>query len=142
MELPKFNETFLPILEILKDGKTIKGRELVQEVIKKFYSELPKELLDQTTKSGDPLIENRIAWGKSYLKKGGLVHYPQRGYFQITEKGKSAKPENITLDKVQANVIRFYEPEKRSDTSSVTENNASPQDLIDLGFEKIDLQDS
>ncbi len=138
MELPKFNETFLPILEILEDGKIIKGRELVQEVIKVFYSDLPKELLDKTTKSGDPLIENRIAWGKSYLKKGGLVHYPQRGYVQITEKGKSAKPENVTLEKVQANVIRFYEPEKQSSTISVTENNASPQDLIDLGFEKIE----
>ena len=44
---------------------------------------------EEKTKSGGRLIENRIAWGKSYLKKGGLVHYPQRGYVQITEKGKS-----------------------------------------------------
>jgi len=140
MELPKFNETFLPILEILKDDKIIKGRELVQEVIKRFYSGLPQELLDQTTKSGDPLIENRIAWGKSYLKKGGLVHYPQRGYVQITEKGKSTKPENVSLDKVQSNVIRFYEPEKQTITSSPDGENASPQDLIDLGFEKIERE--
>ena len=79
MELPKFNETFIPILKVLKDGKTIKGRELIRLVEEKFYSNLPVELLQETTKSGDRLIENRIAWGKSYLKKGGLVHYPQRG---------------------------------------------------------------
>lgn len=69
MELPKFNKTFLPILAILKDGKTIKGRELIRRVEEKYYSHLSEELLKSTTKSGDRLIENRIAWGKSYLKK-------------------------------------------------------------------------
>ena len=45
MELPKFNETFLPILEVLKDGQVIKGRDLVLLVEERFYSKLPKELL-------------------------------------------------------------------------------------------------
>lgn len=69
MDLPKFNETFLPILEILSDEKVIKGRELVRLVEERFYSDLAPELLGQHTKSGDRVIENRIAWGKSYLKK-------------------------------------------------------------------------
>ena len=116
MELPKFNETFLPILEILKDGEVIKGRDLVRLVVERFYSGLSQDLLEQTTKSGDRLIENRIAWGKSYLKKGGLVHYPQRGYVQITEKGKSAKPENVSLNAIHSNVITFYESVYRPET--------------------------
>ena len=65
MNLPKFNETFLPILEVLKDGKIIKGRDLIRIVEERFYSSLPAHLLEQTTKSGDRVIENRIAWGKS-----------------------------------------------------------------------------
>lgn len=141
MELPKFNETFLPILQILSDGKTIKGRELIRLVEERFYSQLPQELLDQKTKSGDRLIENRIAWGKSYLKKGGLVHFPQRGYVQITDKGKLAKPEKVSLQEIQSNVISFYEPEENK---TVNKNNvgssASPQDLIDAGFEKIERE--
>jgi len=32
MELPKFNEAFLPILEVLKDGEIIKGRDLIRLV--------------------------------------------------------------------------------------------------------------
>lgn len=140
MELPKLNETFLPILEVLKDGKTIKGRDLVRVVEERFYSDLPQELLEQKTKSGDRLIANRIAWGKSYLKKGELVHYPQRGYVQITEKGKTAKPENISLDDIQSNVITFYEPESKSVSKTKIEGNASPQDLIDSGFEKIERE--
>jgi len=139
MELPKFNETFIPILEVLKDGQIIKGRDLIRVVEERFYSELPKELLEQTTKSGDRLIENRIAWGKSYLKKGGLVHYPQRGYVQITEKGKTAKAENVSLDNIQSNVINFYEPENKQASQSA-EANASPQDLIDSGFDQIERE--
>jgi len=140
MELPKFNETFLPILKVLKDGEIIKGRELVRLVEDRFYSNLPLDLLEQITKSGDRLIENRIAWGKSYLKKGGLVHYPQRGYVQITEKGKSAKPENVSLNDIQSNVITFYEPESKSAPDTTIVVNASPQDLIDSGFEKIERE--
>ncbi len=140
MELPKFNDTFLPILEVLKDGEIIKGRDLVRLVEDRFYSNLPQDLLEQITKSGDRLIENRIAWGKSYLKKGGLVHYPQRGYVQITEKGKSAKPENVSLNDIQSNVITFYEPESKSAPDTTIVVNASPQDLIDSGFEKIERE--
>lgn len=140
MELPKFNETFLPILEVLSNGATIKGRDLIRIVEDKFYSKLPKELLEQKTKSGDRLIENRIAWGKSYLKKGGLVHYPQRGYVQITEKGKSAKSENISLADIQSNVVTFYEPENKSKLTPDLKSDASPQDLIDSGFEQIERE--
>lgn len=140
MELPKFNETFLPILEVLKDGEVIKGRDLVRLVEERFYSGLHPDLLEQTTKSGDRLIENRIAWGKSYLKKGGLVHYPQRGYVQITEKGKSAKLENVSLDDIHSNVITFYEPENTSSSVTTIVANASPQDLIDSGFEQIERE--
>lgn len=140
MELPKFNETFLPILEVLRDEKILKGRDLVRIVEEKYYSELPDDLLTQTTKSGDRLIENRIAWGKSYLKKGGLVHYPQRGFVQITEKGKLAQPENVSLDKIQSNVITFYEPESNIPSPTKVESNASPQDLIDSGIEQIERE--
>ncbi|GGY82892.1 Mrr restriction system protein [Cellvibrio zantedeschiae] len=138
MDLPKFNETFLPILQVLSNGETITGRELAQLVEQKFYSHLPEELLSQTTKSGDRLIENRIAWGKSYLKKGGLVHYPQRGHVQITSKGKEAKPENLSLEHMQSNVISFYEPESSKSTIDENMSTSSPQDLIDSGIEQIE----
>lgn len=139
MDLPKFNETFLPILEILKDGKTIKGRDLLRIVEERFYSNLPQELREEKTKSGDRLIENRIAWGKSYLKKGGLVHFPQRGYVQITEKGMSTKSENVSLEHIHSDVIAFYEPENQA-TKSDFKVNSSPQDLIDSGFNQIESE--
>src|ERR1035437_5230488 len=96
-ELPKFHETFKPILDILSDGEIMNHRELLKRVVDKYYSNLPKELLEQKTKSREILILNRIAWGKSYLKKGGYIIYPERAMVQITEKGKKSNEEKLQL---------------------------------------------
>jgi len=140
-ELPKFHETFTPILEVLSDGKIIHHRELLKNVLDKYYSDLPKELLEEKTKSGELLILNRIAWGKSYLKKGGFIIYPERGMVQITEKGKSQKS-NLTLKKVEGNSFEFYVAEKSkiNEINNIELNHATPQDLIDQGFLEIENQ--
>ncbi len=142
-DLPKFHETFNPILEILSDGQIIHHRELLKKVVDKYYSDLPKDLLDQKTKSGEPLILNRIAWGKSYLKKGGYIIYPVRGMVQITEKGKKSNNEKLQLKDIDAgsNFMDFYADEKTKGISSTSEiKNSSPQDLIDRGFSEIEAQ--
>ena len=64
-ELPKFNETFMPILEVLSDGAILHHREVIQQVEERYYADLPSELLEQKTKSGNSLLRNRIEWGKS-----------------------------------------------------------------------------
>ncbi len=37
LELPKFQETFNPILDVLSNGETIQYRELIKQVIEKHY---------------------------------------------------------------------------------------------------------
>jgi len=141
MEIPKFDETFLPILEILKSGKVYKTRELIEEVKVKFYSGLTEEQLKLETKSGDLLIDNRIAWGKSYLKKGGYVHFPERGHVQITEKGKNHSANLSVRDLENENtVFEFYRPEKKLglENGKIEIDISSPQDLIDEGFNRIE----
>lgn len=145
LEIPKFHETFNPILEILSDGKILHTREMQKLVIEKYYSNLPKELLEEKTKSGEVLINNRIAWGKSYLKKGRYIHYPERGNVQITEKGKNQQS-NLTLREVEedGDLLSFYTEENskvKSNSSNIQKiKNASPQDLIDEGFSEIELE--
>lgn len=143
MEIPKFDETFIPILEILKDGKVLKSRELIEEVKTRFYSYLSEEQLKQETKSGDLLIDNRIAWGKSYLKKGGYIAFPQRGFVQITEKGKNHSTTLTVRDLESENsMFDFY---KQENSSMKVDNKgqpeiSSPQDLIDDGFNRIESE--
>jgi restriction system protein len=143
IDLPKFHETFNPILEILSNGQIIHHRELLKKVVEKYYSELPKELLDQKTQTGELLILNRIAWGKSYLKKGGYIIYPERGMVQITDKGIKSREEKLQLKDIdgESNFMDFYVDEKTKGSSNNPEiKNSSPQDLIDRGFLEIEAQ--
>lgn len=142
MELPKFHETFNPILEILSDEKTIHHRELLVRVLDKYYSDLPQDLLEIKTKSGEKLILNRIAWGKSYLKKGGFITYPERGTVQITQKGKDALSKKVSLSDIEneTGFLQFYSDEKSKTPSKLEINNSSPQDLIDTGVSAIESQ--
>ena len=145
LEIPKFHETFNPILEILSDGKTIHTREMQKLVIEKYYSQLPKELLEKKTKSGEILINNRIAWGKSYLKKGGYIEYPERGHVKITDKGLKQKAE-LSLKNVvdDSGIVAFYADENLKNKAGKNELkeiiNSSPQDLIDTGFSQIEKE--
>lgn len=142
MELPKFHETFIPILEILSDGKTLHHRDLLNKVVEKYYSDLPVELLNEKTKSGEKLILNRIAWGKSYLKKAGYIIYPERGFVQITEKGKKHQGE-LKLSQIEGEtgMANFYTGEKDKNGSKSNEvHNSSPQDLIEIGFSAIETE--
>ena len=142
-ELPKFHETFNPILDILKNGNVLKHRQLLIKVIDKFYSNLPADLLEQRTKSGEKLILNRIAWGKSYLKKGGFINYPERGVVQITDKGKQALGQQLQLKDIEgeSGFLNFYSDEKtKGIIESIEIKNSTPQDLIDTGFSEMELQ--
>jgi len=145
LEIPKFHETFNPILEILSNGETIHFRDLQKFVIKKYFSHLTAEQLSEKTKSGDNLINNRIAWGKSYLKKGGYINYPVRGSVKITEKGLKQKSELSLKNVVEdSGIINFYSEENSKDNLDNIEIkeivNSSPQDLIDKGFSQIEKE--
>ena len=127
-------------MEILSDKEIIHTRELQKKVIERYYGHLSKELLEEKTKSGEILINNRIAWGKSYLKKGGYIHYPSRGNVQITDKGLLQKTElSLRNLEEESTILQFYQTEKDKQFPEIKEiSNASPQDLIDEGFSQIE----
>mgnify|MGYP001943739652 FL=1 len=148
MELPKYHETFIPILEILNTVDSLKSRELASKVRDVYYSDLPEELLNQKTSTGANVLLDRIQWGKSYLKMAKFVSYPKRGLVQITEKGKSRlATSSLPLYDLQ-NDQDFIdhresvksEKENKIELDTVSAENASPQDLIDSGFSSIETE--
>ena len=145
VEIPKFHETFNPILDVLSNGETIHTREMQRLVIEKYYANLPVELLNEKTKSGEILINNRIAWGKSYLKKGGYIVYPERGNVKITEKGLNHKS-TLSLKDIEedSNILNFYKEENSKNKAEKDDynkiQNSTPQDLIDEGFTQIEAE--
>jgi len=144
-QLPKFHETFIPILQVLSDGKVISFNGLKHIVYSRFYGELPDDLLQQRTKSGDVVIMNRIGWGKTYLKQAEMLTQPSRGLVQITEKGRKVLEKgNLSLKDIYkdpeflANRKILEERTNRVHEESASES--SPQDLIDSGFRIIENQ--
>jgi restriction system protein len=143
MELPKYHETFIPILEILNGEESIHHRDLSNRVKEKYYSNLPIELLELKTSSGANVLIDRIGWGKSYLKQGKFVIYPKRGEVQITQKGKETlKGGNFTLQDLKKDIDfleyrKLSKLKKENEVEEVNVENASPQDLIDSGFTTI-----
>ncbi len=80
--------------------------------------------------------------GKSYLKKAGYIHYPERGMVQITPKGKDACQKKLELTDLEneSDFLTFYKEEKTGTIDNIIIKSASPQDLIDSGFSQIDTQ--
>lgn len=143
--LPKFYDTFIPILQILSDGRIIHYGELKQQVFEAYFADLPNELLQRSTKSGEPLILNRIGWGKAYLKQAGMVHQPQRAMVQITDKGREVlKKSSLTLEELKNDEdYQRHELAKAANSQgdTITANpDQSPQDLIDAGVDAIEKQ--
>lgn len=148
MELPKYHESFIPVLETLNTVESLKSRELASQVRDKYYSDLPQELLNQKTTTGANVLLDRILWAKSYLKMGKFVLYPKRGLVQITEKGKKILASGkLTLKDLQndQDFINHRESvksqkENEVELDTVNVENASPQDLIDSGFSTIETE--
>lgn len=144
LELPKYHETFIPVLDILSNGKKIHVNELKKAVRDKHYSHLDKQLLNQRIKSGEITILHRIGWAKSYLKHAGFVTQPERGMVKITEKGMARlKTGELTLQQLQMEPEYIErERKKRQSTKHKEETqefeNATPHDLIDQGIETIE----
>lgn len=145
MELPKFHETFMPILLTLEKEGTLTTSELIIKVTSKYYDNLPEDVKKLKTRSGKIILQDRIHWGKSYLKLSKFLSYPKRGYVELTPKGVAQLKQGVmTLEilKSDPDWIKHQETVSNKKVSTNTEDNAienaSPQDLIDYGFQSIE----
>lgn len=145
MQIPKFFETFIPILDVLSDGQTLNVNELRDKVIAKHYSSLSSELLEERLKTGGNLIANRIYWGKSYLKSAKMVEQPERGMVHITQKGLAVlKRGSLSLHDLKADPD-FIEREKMV-KSKVRESgeeigdDTTPEERVDSGMRILESQ--
>lgn len=143
--LPKFHETFIPILDALSSGEVIHYNELRKRVRDKHYSNLPNDLLAQKTNTGDILILNRIGWGKAYLKEAGYLIQPERAMVQITSKGQERlNVGELTLKQLKSDPEYIECQNKKAKNKNELEaeqqqfENSTPQDLIDRGFSVIE----
>lgn len=147
MSIPDYQTCMKPLLQAISNSKEHKFSEIVRVVADKFN--LTEEEMAQKLPSGyQTVVENRIGWAKTYLKKAGLLTYPKRGYLVITEKGLAVLKENPETINVKY-LERFPEFEEFRTASTSSEADASlatigaqadaitPDELIERGYNLI-----
>ena len=93
MTIPKYNEIMLPLLQYLKDQKEHSLSD-VKEYIYNLFKVTEEEKRELLPSGRQAIIDNRIGWARTYLKKAGLLKYMRRGFFKITDRGLSVLNEN------------------------------------------------
>lgn len=137
MPIPKFDELFNDILDLLSDKQEYKTRDVKEILSSKL--DLTDEERQQLLPSGrEPIIKNRIGWSLSALKKAGYVESQKWGSVNITEFGlkEYESTQNITIDDLMK--IPSYQDYVNGSSSEVIDDGEStPEEEIDNSFKQI-----
>mgnify|MGYP000217325973 CR=1 FL=1 len=87
MPIPSVETTFFPILHVLSHGDLMAYKAMRQEVRRVHFNHLDSIDLAQFNKRGEPVLMNRIGWGKIYLHAAGFIRQPLRDTLEITDAG-------------------------------------------------------
>lgn len=135
MAIPDFQTLMLPILELLKDGNSVKLSDMVN-IMSDKYNLTEEERNEWLPSKVQKTMYNRVAWAKQYLKNYELIDSPEKGSFIITEKGLS-----VLSKKINKIDIRFLKDLDKNDQNikAVTNNlkdthieeEKTPEELIE-----------
>lgn len=148
MSVPEFQSFMLPILSLFDDKKTHNIKECKKIAIEHFG--LSDEDIKVLVPSGkQTLVENRVYWSLTYLKKSLLIESINRGEYKITARGlELLKSRPKRIDKKLLSQYREYrifsnqdEKENIIENSEIKENEViTPEENIDQIYKKINDQ--
>lgn len=95
MAVPKYDWWYLPLLQLLSDGKTRRMSDVYDDLAKQAGLS-DADLAEMLPSGTDHTYRNRIGWARTFLKKAGLVESPRWGHVQITDRGRAALQESPT----------------------------------------------
>lgn len=86
MAIPDFQTLMLQLLRLSGDGREHSLREAYDGLAGQF--KLTDDERRERLPSGVAVkFDNRVAWARTYMKQAGLLEYPRRGWFKITDRG-------------------------------------------------------
>lgn len=142
MAIPDYQTLMLPLLKLANNEKVLSLRDATDKLAKEFNlteDEL-SELLPSARKTR---FYDRVGWAGTYLKKAGLLSSPERGKYQITNRGLDVlknPPERIT-DKFLEQFEEFIEfqtrHEKNNDEKIAIEKDVesqTPEEAIESAY--------
>jgi len=105
----KYKKCMLPVMQLISDGQEHKVKEIVA-TLSATLPFLQEEQDKPKTTSSKPIAINQITWAIFYLKKDGLLVFPQRGSILITDAGISYIKQK---DEEASNAINNTTPKKQ-----------------------------
>lgn len=125
--IPDYQTLMRPVLETVASDERYIG-DVITEIGEKL--KLSDEELNEPVPSGKKtVLANRVHWAKSYLKQAGLVEYPRRGHFRLTERGRQAL---ASMDEIDNSYLKqfeeFREFQSRTNDTSDSELSAAEKD--------------
>lgn len=127
----KKDDFYLPIIRLL-DG--LGGSASIEEIEQKLIEEFAftdEDLAVAHEKSGTPIIPNKIAWSRSYLKEAGLLANERRGVWVLTEDGRNALVggEGAIRERV-ANAMREYQARRKATVEASAAEEVPPVEAL------------
>ncbi|MFN5630989.1 MAG: restriction endonuclease [Sphingomonadales bacterium] len=105
----KKDDFYYPILKLLQElGGSASNQEIESSLIERFAF-TDAEVGETHKKSGTPIVSNRIAWARSYLKLADLTNNEKTGTWVITESGRDALDEGeVAVHNRVAEAVKAY----------------------------------
>ena len=121
----------LPVLRSCADGE-VATKEIIESLAREFN--LTEEEKERLLPSGKQTrLSNRINWARTYLKQAGLIEFPNRGTFKITDIGLKVlenPPERIT-NNFLSQYDSFQEFKSRKNNRSSDAKGSAEEELED-----------
>lgn len=125
---PKWNSLLGVVLGVLEKKKKGSINDITEEVIAQL--KIPEEMQNAKYVSGVNVIENKVRFALSALKRGGLLESLGRGVYGITKKGsKVYKEKGVDISK---DSLTSDNPDMLEDDSNALEEGTSPLNTSDI----------
>ena len=145
MTIPDYQSIMLPLLKFAGDNQEHTIREAIDHIADTF--KLTEQDRKEVLPSGSQyIIDNRVGWARTYLKKAGLLETPKRSYFKITDLGLDVLKKNLSEINIKFLAqfplfIEFRSTKKEKDENeeqeAETSSTQTPQELLEYGYQKI-----
>ncbi len=152
MAVPKYNEFFSPVLRALETGE-IKHVSAIRKFALDYLNVSEEDRKAMLPSNTQRLVDNRVNWSITYLRKANLIERVARGKYKVTNTGLQVlheKKDHVELkDLYQFDSFRQFintdtmsEEKKDLSKPSVLEDlqEGTPQDNLNASMEQINKE--
>lgn len=137
MAVPDFQTLMFPMLKLIGQRGPINVRDVKESLANELgLSDADRQ--EMLSSGVQPKFDNRIGWARTHLKYAGLIEYPSRGVYCITERGNTVLKSGITkIDNTYLNQFpgfaefRKGRGEKEQTVELNPERTETPEELLE-----------